>query len=265
MVVLNVKRLPREEHSKDYDEFLYSTPNTSNVGEVVDILTKIQNFRLRMKWMVQAAKELAKDLPDDTRHILNGPADEGARYLALERCTVGKMPCTIEECQTICGNLKGAAMIVFPEYCAGADVLKRLADVLDDDSTDEKKKAIVHRILSIIDEGAMTEDVLVGPVAIWWTGKPLNKAGDFIQYTGKNDKTKLVVKLTKEGAAAPPREPALDAKAQSEMMAYYYKKQEEAKKLVEDEDISYGNSEWADPTGLKKQFLGMDQVKFKPR
>lgn len=265
MVVIHCKRLPREENSKDYDEFLFQTPNTTNIGETTDAVTKIQNLRVRIKWMVQAAAELAKDQPDEMKHILQGPADEGARYLALERCTVGKTPCTVEECEAIASHLKGAAMMVFPQHCSGADALQRLAAMLEDEATDEKRRAEVHRVLSIIDDGATTEDMLIGATAMWWSGKPLNKASDFVQYTGKNDKTKLVVKLTKDGGGAPPREPGLDAKTQAEMMAFWYRKQEEQKKLVEDEDVGYGNSEWADPTGLKKEFLGMNSIKYRPR
>lgn len=49
------------------------------------------------------------------------------------------------------------------------------------------------------------------------------------------------------------------------MMAYYYKKQEEMKKLAESEDDSYLNSEWADNNQLRRQFQGLNDIKWRPR
>lgn len=48
-------------------------------------------------------------------------------------------------------------------------------------------------------------------------------------------------------------------------MTHYYRKQEEMKKVIEDEDISYGNSEWANPRGLKSQLLGVEHISYKPK
>jgi cilia- and flagella-associated protein 298 len=49
------------------------------------------------------------------------------------------------------------------------------------------------------------------------------------------------------------------------MMAFYYKKQEELKKLAEQEDDSYLNSEWADGQALRRQFQGLNDIKWKPK
>jgi hypothetical protein len=49
------------------------------------------------------------------------------------------------------------------------------------------------------------------------------------------------------------------------MMAYWYKKQEEHKKLVEDDDISFGNSEWANPTQLRSALNGTGSVSYRPK
>lgn len=264
MVLIHCKRLPKEETSRDYDEFLVSATKETNVGELTAKVTRIQNFRVRMKWMIEAAKGLTKDIPEEQQHLLIGPTEEAQRYMALERCTEGKQESTEEELQQLAINLKGACMIVYPQHCSGADALKILTATMEDEKTDDKTRSLCHRLLSILDDQATTEDILTGSTVMWWTGKPLAKEEQLMKYTGKNEKTKIVVKLTAEGGSAPAREPGLDAKTQQEMMAYWYKKQEEQKKLVEDDDISFGNSDWADPNGLKKQFLGMGGVKFKP-
>lgn len=266
MVILNCKRLPKEEYSKDYDEFLFRMPNTTNVGEATDTMQRVQNARVRLKWMVAAAKQLAKDsCPDDLKHILVGPAEEAERYLALERAIELKIETTEEELSALIATIKGGVTIVYPAECSGPNALRNLSAVLDDDDAPEGVKSRSHRILSIIDDGATTEEILQGPATLWWMGKPLDRACELTKYTGKNDKTKIVVKLAKEGNSAPPREPPIDAKTQNEMMAFWYRKQEEQKKLVEDDDLSFGNSEWANSKGLKNQLLGFEGVKFKPR
>lgn len=265
MVLVEVKRLPKEEYSKDYDVFIASMPAVTLIGEATDVLQKMQNTRVRLQWMVAAARQLLKDsVPDEgQQHHLQGPITDAENYLSLERAD-RRLPCTQEELDRLVETFKGGVMILFPAECSGSDACQRLAAVLDDDSASDADKSKAHRILSIIDDGATNEKTLVGPCVMWWSAKPMAREADFSKYVGKNEKTKITVKLAAQGAAAPPREPVVSVKAQQELMTHYYRKQEEAKKLVEDEDISYGNSEWANPHGLKSQLQGIDGIKYRP-
>jgi hypothetical protein len=88
------------------------------------------------------------------------------------------------------------------------------------------------------------------------------KIGDF---TGKNEKTKVIAKIQKKGRGAPAREPVVSEEEQKKMMAYYYKKQEEWKKLSEQDDDTYLDSNWADNQALKRQFQGLNNINFKPK
>ena len=210
MVLLRVKRLPREENSKDYDEFLYSVPNTTNVGDATDTVTTLQNLRLRLKWTAAACKELTKDsVAEDQRHVLIGPAEEGERYLSLQRCTEFKQTSSIEEVETLCETLKGAVMMLFPEQCSGTDCQQRLVAVIDGEEAGETERALAHRILSVIDDKAATEDTLTGPTSMWWCNKPLPRDTDFIKAVGKNEKTTMVIKLTKDGGSGDRRQDAV--------------------------------------------------------
>lgn len=51
-------------------------------------------------------------------------------------------------------------------------------------------------------------------------------------YLGKNEKTKVIVKLQKSGSGPPGREPALSAEEQKAMMMHAYRRQEELKVIV---------------------------------
>lgn len=61
---------------------------------------------------------------------------------------------------------------------------------------------------------------------MWWANKQFNREKPLNFYTGKNEKTKIIVKLTKTGSGAPGRQPAIDEKTKTEMMAKFHKKQE---------------------------------------
>ncbi|KAH8620529.1 putative Protein of unknown function (DUF2870) [Trypanosoma vivax] len=264
MVLIECKRLPKDEYSKDYDVFLVSMPGSTNIGEATEVLQRMRNTRVRIKWMISAAKQLTKDFcAEDQKHHLLGPVGDAERYISLERAERRQL-CTQEELDALIASFKGGAMILFPAECSGTDAPKRLAHVLDDENASDLERSKAHRLLSIIDDGASTEDILQGPATMWWSGKPLDKAADFTKYVGKNEKTKITVKLAAKDAPAPPREPPVDAKTQSEMMAYYYRKQEEMKKLIEDEDLTYGNSAWADPRALKSQLHGFEGIRYRP-
>ncbi|KAK7200533.1 hypothetical protein NESM_000108900 [Novymonas esmeraldas] len=266
MVLLECKRLPKEEYSKDYDVFLASFPAVTNVGEATDAVQTMQNTRVRLTWMMGAAKQMVKDgmVEEAQQHYLTGPIGDTERYLAPER-TERRQLSVQGELDALVSAFKGGAMILFPAECSGLDACQRLAAVLDSDAATDAEKSKAHRLLSLIDDGATNENILQGRAVLWWSAKPLARDADFVKYIGKNDKTKITVKLVPEGGAAPPREPAVDAKAQAELMQHFYRKQEEAKKLIEDEDISFGNSGWANSQGLKNQLHGLDTVHYKGR
>lgn len=65
--------------------------------------------------------------------------------------------------------------------------------------------------------------------SLWWAGKELLRGKLLKEYSGKNEKTKIIVKLTKTGASAPVREPVIDHDTHKKMLSYYYKKQEQNK------------------------------------
>lgn len=269
MVYIHCKRLPVEENSKSYDEFMYQCLNETNIGEASDTVRNIQNIRVRIKWMCDGAKGVAKELDigrDDVSTLLLQVAAEGERYLDLARIQSRPYMFSDEkELTKLCEDIRGAVIMAHPEKCSGSDAQSKLVQAMDGEDTSEKERALAHHILACLDDEATTQDTLLAQEPImWWSGKPLTRSETFTKYIGKNEKTKLVVKLGSDAEKAPPREAPIDQKTQSDMMAYWYRKQEQHKKLVEDEDISYANSNWANTQQLKNQLQGTDGVKFKP-
>lgn len=59
---------------------------------------------------------------------------------------------------------------------------------------------------------------------VWWAGKQLDKNKKISDYIGKNQKTKIIIKLQKSGGQQPLRQPPVDSKTYQQMVKYYYKK-----------------------------------------
>eukprot|EP01135_Chromosphaera_perkinsii_P010072 Nk52_evm8s2010 gene=Nk52_evmTU8s2010 len=144
--------------------------------------------------------------------------------------------------------LKGIVMMTYPMGLPPYDLVQEIIDGSEDLNTQAGKQ------------------IIETPLAqLWWAGKEMKRGKLLSDFIGKNEKTKLIVKLQKKGQGAPVREPVVDEKTQKEMMAYYYKKQEQQKKLQEDEDQSYMNAEWANTNALKNRFNGVGNISWRPR
>ena len=99
---------------------------------------------------------------------------------------------------------------------------------------------------------------------LWWAKKELKRGKTLRDYIGKNEKTKIIVKLGLKGQGAPMAEAPVDKETQKKMMAFYYKKQEQMKKLDENNEDDYMNSEWANPNYLKNNLVnGGKEISFK--
>ncbi|XP_042314318.1 cilia- and flagella-associated protein 298-like [Sceloporus undulatus] len=100
---------------------------------------------------------------------------------------------------------------------------------------------------------------------LWWAGKEFKKNNRLSDYVGKNEKTKIIVKIQKKGQGAPAREPVISGEDHKQMILYYHRRQEELKKLEENDDDSFLDSEWADSHALKRHFHGVKDIKWRPR
>lgn len=100
--------------------------------------------------------------------------------------------------------------------------------------------------------------------ALWWAGKELLRGKKLKDFTGANEKTKIVAKLQKKGGGAPGREPVVTDKEKTAMMQHFYHKQEEFKKLQADAEDGYMDQEWADSGSLRRQFQGLNNISWRP-
>eukprot|EP00945_MAST-04E_sp_MAST-4E-sp1_P004056 g4056.t1 len=158
-----------------------------------------------------------------------------------------KIPLTLETMQEKIDNIRGAVMICYP---MGLPPYDEVRQEIEDNA----------------EIPGMGGQAVLDPedVSMWWAGKEFVRGKLISDRLGRNEKTKIVIKLQKKGAGAPAREPAVTEDERKAMMAHYFKKQEEAKKLADDDDDGYTNSSWADSKALKKGLTGTGSVAFRP-
>nr|XP_056714907.1 cilia- and flagella-associated protein 298 [Euleptes europaea] len=290
MVLLHVKR-------GDESQFLLETTGSTSVEDLTLAVTRIYNGRLKVQRVCAEMEMLAEHgilLPPN----MQGLTDEQIEELKLkdewaEKCIpsggsvfkkdeIGRrnghapnekmkqvLKATIEESKALISKkqvqanvsvtmdmvkdaldqLRGAVMIVYPMGLPPYDPIRM-------EFEDREDLSGTHAALEVIEE----------PEAqLWWAAKELKRTNQLSDYVGKNEKTKVLVKIQKKGQGAPAREPVISNEEHKQMMLYYYKRQEELKKLEENDDDSCLDSEWADNRALKRHFHGVKDIKWRPR
>jgi len=291
MVKLHVKK-------GDQSQFLYETTVEENIGELINKLVEIFNGRLKIDRLFYELETLAKHgttLPPN----MQGLTDDQIEELHLEdkwsktcipqggdsKSAVdpvgrrnGKAPCdkmadllhrTREEARTMVSKdlvtankclaekdvqeaidkMRGSVMIVYPMGLPPHDPIKMEFDNEEDLTGTQASKEVLDETNT----------------SIWWASKEMTNDKKLKDFIGKNEKTKIIVKLQKKGQGAPQREPAVSEDEQKRMMAYYHKRQEDLKKLETEDSDAYLNSAWSDPSQLKRQFQGLNSVSWRPR
>lgn len=290
MVQLHIKR-------GDESQFLFSTIVDVSLETVIDEVVAIYNGRLKVDRICSEMPELAdhgvtlppnmqgltEDQIDDLKLcdewkekcVPSGGAEfnkddigrrnghapnekmkdvlrkttEEAKALISKKQAQANVCVTMEMVREALDLLRGAVMIVYPMGLPPHDPIRMELE-------DKEDLAGTQASLQVIS----TDDA-----QLWWAGKEMQRGKKLQDYIGKNEKTKIMVKLQKRGQGAPAREPLVTEEQQKQMMLQYHRRQEELKKLDEAEDDTYLHSEWADRQSLKRQFQGLTNIKWGPR
>ncbi|XP_073928905.1 cilia- and flagella-associated protein 298 isoform X3 [Castor canadensis] len=237
MVLLHVKR-------GDESQFLLQAPGSTELEELTVQVAQVYNGRLKVQRLCSEMEELAEHgifLPPN----MQGLTDEQIEELKLKD-EWG------EKCIPSGGSVFKKDDIGRRNGQAPNEKLKQVLK-----KTIEEAKAIISKAgLSVIDESQ---------AQLWWAAKELRRTKKLSDYVGKNEKTKIIVKIQQKGQGAPAREPIISSEEQKQLMLYYHRRQEELKKLEENDDDSCLNSPWADNTALKRHFHGVKDIKWRPR
>ena len=178
---------------------------------------------------------------------LNELIDKIQNHISIKRVSLRQKGLTkLCELESFMNDLRGALLISFPNQLPDYDILQQiLMQNTPIEAADIKHSKSVRNVKT---------------AQLWFTSKKLLRSDTLNKYIGNNEKTKIVVKITKQNGQMPMRENVVNEEMRKKMMAFWYKKQEKDKELKEeDDDNSYLQSSWADTNSLKKAFSGMDK------
>lgn len=279
MVKLHIKGNEKE------DQFIFLSTCDAEVDDVSNRVIRLWNERLRLNMIASACKEIAKMGPlrteaergitdkeiftqsfpeskledcqaDPSGQRVGVPPETGAQITqyaeaAIEAISVNRaiqrQALTMEVIEEHRMNLRGCLMIAYPMGLAKHEPLSQFLD--------EKLK------FEWVGDHRKLKDVTTGQ--LWFASRKLLRTEKLSKYTGTNEKTKVIIKITSEKGGAPVREPNVDEESHKQMLAFWHKKQEKDKELAKDDEDSYLMSEWANPNQLKTAFQGMKDLKIR--
>ena len=276
MVIIHCKYKGEEQ------QFLYETTVEIGVKDLIKELVEVHNLRLRIQRLKSEGDDLAthgpckppdkQGLDEDIQAEADGvelpprgptyckdpigkrtgeapvpqaqatlrKALDDAAAAASKKQVEAKHPLTKRELMEHIDLIRGAVMIAYPMGLPEYDPVR--IDIEEDEKPSETPIGI-----DILDETAQ----------LWWAGKQMLPGNKLSVHVGRNEKTKVVAKLTKKGAGAPQRENPITPEEHKAMLAYYHKRQEEMKHLEQNDEDDYTNSAWANSRALKNHFSGV--------
>ena len=200
---------------------------------------------------IERAKNYAEDpagnrtgngVGEQMASVFEDVCNDGEQYISKQQAKLRKA-LTMEALEDKLANMRGAVTMAFP---MGLPKWDPVYGALED-----KENGLA---------GTQAESGLLEPgtAQLWCAGKEFVREETVADRVGKNEKTKVVVKLQKPGQGAPAREPCVSEDERKAMMAHYFKRQEELKALAEANDDDYLHSGWADTKALKSSLQGLN-------
>ncbi|XP_063724151.1 cilia- and flagella-associated protein 298-A-like [Symsagittifera roscoffensis] len=184
---------------------------------------------------------------ENMQTVLNDTVEEAKQKVSKKHFENNKVV-TNEDVKDCLAILKGAVTIVYPMGLPPHDPIQAEFDDNEDLAGTQMAKEVLD----------------LNNLSLWYCGKEMTPTEKPLShFMGKNEKTTVIIKLTKKGHGCPAREPVVNEQEQKLMMAHAYRRQEELKKLAENEDTDYLGSAWADPSSLKQQLHGVSNIKWR--
>ncbi|XP_020715043.1 UPF0769 protein CG18675-like [Ceratitis capitata] len=254
MVLLHVKR-------GDENLFLYDTSVDENTTDVIREVTAIYNGRLKVYRVCSEIEELIeygtmlppemigltdeqivelklKDIwgekcipaggfvmnkdplgrrngqqPQEKMREILKKAMEDAKSFIDKKLVSAHQPLNLKNVTEALNLLRGAVTIVYPMQLPPHDIIRMEFCNTEDLSGTQASREVIETVKA----------------QLWFAGKQILPDRKLHHYVGKNDKTKVVVKLNKQGEGPPSREAVLTEDIRKRMMADAYRRQEELK------------------------------------
>ena len=224
--------------TKWLDEFVYVAPLEAVCGPLAKKLVHIQNKRYRVKLQLFSVDGLmpeAKKANADLAATYLRRHDEITAQLKDPKLQVGD-----DDFDRIWHELRELTTALFPKECDHKDGPAAAVDTLyklhEDPDLDEDYRLIVYHCRQILDPDYRAHEVHdEDTIAMWFAGKEMKADDPLSVYCGKNEKSRVTVKLAKAGGAAPGLEPKIAYNDQRELRKAFEAKRAEFATLEESE------------------------------
>eukprot|EP00755_Sulcionema_specki_P005154 Sspe_Gene.31968::Locus_15702_Transcript_2_2_Confidence_0.500_Length_1153::g.31968::m.31968 len=235
----------------DRDEWLASATVGVSVDELTSQLTRINNLRVRLgsqrmaMYSLMTEEQHMKEKTDEDKKRVKDLFDEATAVMAVDNVTK-RVVFTEEEVESLVQKLEAAAREIFPDQCGDVEgkpsAVDRLWKARDDPDIDEDERLRAWYFLQLIDPEFKARELLDQKTStLWWAGKELSREKALSDYIGRNEKTKLVCKLTGSGKGCPNREPRMAYDEQRKVREHIIAKREEFKTLEPSELAGHKN------------------------
>ncbi|KAG1704008.1 UPF0769 protein C21orf59 A [Nymphon striatum] len=272
--------------------FLYEAVSTDSIKDMMTNIIRIYNGRLKLGYICRELEELCKygvmlppdlqgldvrvndlslenedkntpgcrQIEVDSNHGRNDQApSEDMRNVILKTITEARttiseeqikvnVSLTLQIIQEMKKLIQKTISLVYPMGLSSHDKIQQELENFEDLSK-------IREQMDIIEENN---------AELWWASKQMSFDKTLMEYVGRNEKTKIIVKLQRHGEGVPSREPTVSAEEQQQMMLKEFRKHKEMQELEENADYSYLNCQWADGSSLKCSFQGLNDISWKP-
>merc|ERR1712071_677151 len=188
-------------------QFWYQASPSDKVADVVHQIVIIYNDRIKLSHLLVALKE-EKNEQQKLEEILLKLEMEAESFLGQNLFETGSC-LTSQDSSELLQKAKKTLEIVF-----SVPLPLHLINVLDTQSPDMLK-----------DESS----------ALWFAGKEMKPEKPLSEYVGKNEKTKVIVKLQKKSSGPPPREGRMSEEQEKQMLLDSFKRHQELQRERESE------------------------------
>eukprot|EP01060_Flectonema_neradi_P026009 TRINITY_DN34862_c0_g1_i1.p1 TRINITY_DN34862_c0_g1~~TRINITY_DN34862_c0_g1_i1.p1 ORF type:complete len:302 (+),score=65.47 TRINITY_DN34862_c0_g1_i1:49-954(+) len=235
----------------DRDEYLYSALTTKSTTEIRDELVFIHNARVRLRSQTLSIYNLlyendgehTKNKSEDTKETLK-EIHEAAGYITKpdrvkERVIVGK-----DELSAMIEKIEAFAREVFPECKDTPEItaIDSLWKKRDDADISEDDRLRAWYFLELIDPAFKERDFFdPEKTSLWWAGKQIKPDHVLKDFTGANEKSKIVAKLQTAEKGCPSREQRLKYEDQRSLREHFHERKETFKQLEPSELANHKN------------------------
>lgn len=227
MVLLTIKG------TKYPDEFVVERGLDFDVATGSAQLCRIQNARHVVRLMLFSASELVEEAKTAADMDLIPPYKALVENLGV-RLKDSRTPVRDAEYEEAAAAIRAQTTNLFPSYCTHKDgtdaAIQELYAMHENPDLDEGVRLIVYHCRAILDpQWKINEMTTADTAALWFCGKVME--GTLRAYCGRNEKSRLTVKVARRDGPAPSGEPRMRYEDQRELFRCLREKREVFKSL----------------------------------